>query len=60
MLDSAVPATSHGADVDAGGNGVVTEHRLYQIIRQTGSVGEHTFTIEFRDSDVQVFAFTFG
>jgi hypothetical protein len=59
-LDGAVPATSHGVDVDASGNGVVREHRLYQLIRQTGSVGEHTFTIEFLDPDVQAFAFTFG
>ena len=59
-LDGAVPATNHGMDVDANGNGVVREHRLYQLIRQTGSVGEHTFTIEFLDPDVQAFAFTFG
>jgi cytochrome c biogenesis protein CcdA/thiol-disulfide isomerase/thioredoxin len=59
-IDGAVPATSHGVDLDADGNGVVTEHRLYQLIRQTGNVGEHTFTIEFLDSDVQAFAFTFG
>jgi cytochrome c biogenesis protein CcdA/thiol-disulfide isomerase/thioredoxin len=59
-LDGAVPATSHGVDIDAVGNGVITEHRLYQLIRQTGIVGEHTFTIEFLDSDVQAFAFTFG
>ena len=59
-LDGVAPGTSHGVDVDASGNGVVSDHRLYQLIRQTGGVGEHTFTIEFLDSDVQAFAFTFG
>jgi len=59
-LDGTAPATSHGVDVDAGGNGIVREHRLYQLIRQTGSVGEHTFSIQFLDADVQAFAFTFG
>jgi Thioredoxin like C-terminal domain len=60
MLDGAAPGTNHGVDVDANGNGIVREHRLYQLIRQTGSVGEHTFTIEFLDPDVRAFAFTFG
>jgi cytochrome c biogenesis protein CcdA/thiol-disulfide isomerase/thioredoxin len=59
-LDGTAPATSHGVDVDASGNGIVREHRLYQLIRQTGSVGEHTFSIQFLDADVQAFAFTFG
>jgi cytochrome c biogenesis protein CcdA/thiol-disulfide isomerase/thioredoxin len=59
-LDGAEPGTSHGVDTDAGGNGVVTEQRLYQLIRQPGDVARHTFTIEFLDVGVQAYAFTFG
>jgi cytochrome c biogenesis protein CcdA/thiol-disulfide isomerase/thioredoxin len=59
-MDGADPGASHGVDTDATGNGVVTEQRLYQLIRQAGDVGEHTFSIEFMDSGVQAYAFTFG
>jgi hypothetical protein len=39
---------------------VVTENRLYQLVRQTGPIVDRTFTIEFLDPDVQAYAFTFG
>jgi hypothetical protein len=38
----------------------VTEHRLYQLVRQKGSIADHTFAIEFLDPGVQAFSFTFG
>ena len=60
MIDGAAPGESHGADVDAAGNGVVNEQRLYQLIRQTGVVNDHTFEIRFLTPGVQVYAFTFG
>jgi hypothetical protein len=59
-LDGAAPGTSHGADTDAAGNGVIDSQRLYQLIRQSGSVGEHVFSIEFLDAGVQAYSFTFG
>ena len=59
-IDGAAPGESHGADVDASGEGVVTENRLYQLVRQTGPIVDRTFTIEFLDPDVQAYAFTFG
>jgi len=59
-LDGAAPGADHGDDLDAEGNGVVREQRLYQLIRQTGTVGEHLFEIEFLDPGVQAYAFTFG
>jgi thiol-disulfide isomerase/thioredoxin len=34
-MDGADPGASHGTDTDASGNGVVTDQRLYQLIRQT-------------------------
>jgi cytochrome c biogenesis protein CcdA/thiol-disulfide isomerase/thioredoxin len=41
LLDGAAPAANHGADSDAGGQGVIREQRLYQLIRQSGDVREH-------------------
>jgi hypothetical protein len=47
-------------DVDADGNGTVTAQRLYQLVRDPGSVADHTFEIRFLDPGVQAYAFTFG
>jgi cytochrome c biogenesis protein CcdA/thiol-disulfide isomerase/thioredoxin len=59
-IDGAAPSDSHGTDVDAEGQGVVTGQRLYQLIRQNGKVADHTFEIRFLDPGVQAYAFTFG
>ena len=60
QIDGVAPGANHGADTDANGNGVVKEQRLYQLIRQGAAVGEHVFSIEFLDADVQAYSFTFG
>jgi cytochrome c biogenesis protein CcdA/thiol-disulfide isomerase/thioredoxin len=60
MLDGHAPGAMHGADTDANGNGVVTSERLYQLIRQSGAIADHTFAIEFLDPGVQAYSFTFG
>jgi thiol-disulfide isomerase/thioredoxin len=60
LIDGKAPGADHGLDVDEQGNGVVTEPRMYQLIRQTGTVDEHRFEIEFLDPGVEVFVFTFG
>jgi cytochrome c biogenesis protein CcdA/thiol-disulfide isomerase/thioredoxin len=59
-IDGAPPGADHGVDTDAGGNGTVTGHRLYQLIRQHSKVADHTFEIEFLDPGVRAFSFTFG
>jgi thiol-disulfide isomerase/thioredoxin len=59
-IDGQAPGDSHGVDTDAQGNGVVTDHRLYQLVRQKGAVTDHIFTIEFEDPGVEAFSFTFG
>jgi cytochrome c biogenesis protein CcdA/thiol-disulfide isomerase/thioredoxin len=59
-VDGKVPGDSHGMDVDAQGQGTVTEQRLYQLVRQSGPIADHTFEIQFLDPGVQAFAFTFG
>ena len=55
-----MPGENHGADVAPDGSGTVTDHRLYQLVRQSGAIMDHTFEIEFLDPGVQAFAFTFG
>jgi cytochrome c biogenesis protein CcdA/thiol-disulfide isomerase/thioredoxin len=59
-LDGRAPAGNAGMDVDANGEGVVREQRLYQLIRQGGDVTDRTLTIEFLDAGAQAYAFTFG
>ena len=59
-IDGAPPGDSHGTDVNADGSGVVTGQRLYQLIRQSGAITDHTFKIQFLDPGVQAYAFTFG
>ncbi len=60
LLDGAAPAENHGTDTDRNGAGTIDRQRLYQLIRQAGEVGEHVFSIEFLDSGVQAYSFTFG
>ncbi|VEI21092.1 thiol-disulfide oxidoreductase [Serratia plymuthica] len=59
-LDGKAPGEMHGTDVAPDGSGMVTDQRLYQLIRQTDGAGEHTFSIEFEQAGVAAYAFTFG
>jgi cytochrome c biogenesis protein CcdA/thiol-disulfide isomerase/thioredoxin len=59
-LDGVAPGKNHGADNDAAGYGEIREQRLYQLIRQRGEIKNGTFRIEFLDTGVEAFAFTFG
>jgi hypothetical protein len=60
LIDGQPPGAAHGVDVDAEGNGVVSEQRLHQIIRQPGAIADRTLEITFLNPEVQAFAFTFG
>ena len=60
LIDGQPPGANHGSDVDDQGKGTVTEQRLYQLVRQSGPIADRQFEIEFLDSGVEVFAFTFG
>jgi thiol-disulfide isomerase/thioredoxin len=60
LIDGRPPGADHGTDVDDQGNGTVTEQRLYQLIRQQKPIADRQFDIEFLDSGVEAFAFTFG
>jgi thiol-disulfide isomerase/thioredoxin len=59
-LDGHPPRDSHGADVDAEGNGVLRDGRLYQLLRQHKEVSERSLEITFYDSGAEAYAFTFG
>jgi hypothetical protein len=60
LIDGQLPGIAHGIDVDDQGNGIVNEQRLYQLIRQPKPIADHFFDIEFLDSGVEAFVFTFG
>jgi thiol-disulfide isomerase/thioredoxin len=60
LIDGQPPGAAHGVDADEQGNGTVAEQRLYQLIRQPGSVTDRTFEITFHTPGVEAFAFTFG
>jgi cytochrome c biogenesis protein CcdA/thiol-disulfide isomerase/thioredoxin len=59
-IDGKAPGEHHGMDIDAEGNGTVSETRLYQLVRQAGDVEERTFEIRFFDPGTKAFVFTFG
>jgi hypothetical protein len=59
-LDGRSPGVRHGLDVDEDGNGWVAKPRMYQLIRQFGTIAEHTFEVAFQDAGVDAYVFTFG
>jgi hypothetical protein len=58
-LNGIAPGVDHGVGSASDGAGQVREYRLYQLIRQKAQVEGRTFEIEFLDSGVQAFSFTF-
>jgi thiol-disulfide isomerase/thioredoxin len=59
-IDGNPPGADHGYDIDADGWGRLDADRLYQLVRQAGKVVDRTFEIEFFESGVRAYAFTFG
>jgi hypothetical protein len=59
-LDGEAPGESHGVDVDAEGDGVLREGRMYQLIRVHDRVRERTLEITFLEPGAKAYAFTFG
>ena len=60
FLYEGIMETSHGLDIDSQGNGEVREQRMYQLIRQPGTIADREFQIEFIEPEVEVYDFTFG
>jgi thiol-disulfide isomerase/thioredoxin len=59
-LNGVAPGDDHGSDSGADGTGEIRQPRMYQLIRQRGQIKDATFEIEFFDSGVEAFSFTFG
>ena len=59
-VDGQPPGAARGLDVDEHGTGTAADLRLYQLIRQRGSIVDRTFEIAFLDAGVEAFSFTFG
>jgi hypothetical protein len=60
LIDGKPPGDAHGLDVDEQGQGAVAQQRLYQLVRQRGSITDRTFEIVFLASGVEAYVFTFG
>jgi thiol-disulfide isomerase/thioredoxin len=60
VLDGEAPGPSHGVDVDEGGNGLLGDGRMYQLVRQDDVVRERTLEITFLEAGAEAYAFTFG
>ena len=60
LVDGEASGAAHGLDVDGQGRGTLVDPRLYQLIRQPGSIDDRTFEIAFDAPGVEAYAFTFG
>jgi thiol-disulfide isomerase/thioredoxin len=60
LVDGEAPGSAHGVDVDEEGDGVLTEGRMYQLVRQRDAVRERTLEITFLEPGAEAYAFTFG
>jgi thiol-disulfide isomerase/thioredoxin len=59
-VDGQPPGSAHGIDANEQGDGMVSDQRLYQLIRQPKPIVDRQIEIEFLDPGVEAFAFTFG
>jgi thiol-disulfide isomerase/thioredoxin len=60
LVDGEPPGDAHGLDVDEKGHGTLSQQRLYQLIRERGSITDRTFEITFLAPGVEAYVFTFG
>ncbi len=60
LVDGAPPGEAHGLDVDANGEGSLVRPRLYQLVREPGTIVDRTFEIVFDEAGVEAYVFTFG
>ena len=60
LVDGEPPGDAHGLDVDQEGHGMVAQPRLYQLLRQPGSITDRTFEITFLAPGIEAYVFTFG
>ena len=60
LVDGEPPDAAHGLDVDERGHGTLSQQRLYQLIREPGSIADRTFEITFLAPGAEAYCFTFG
>jgi thiol-disulfide isomerase/thioredoxin len=60
LLDGEPPGPSHGVDVDEDGSGLLTDARMYQLVRQHDAVRARVLEITFLEPGAEAYAFTFG
>ena len=60
LIDGEPPGDAHALDTDEQGRGTVTQQRLYQLVRQPGTITDRTFEITFLAPGVETYVFTFG
>jgi thiol-disulfide isomerase/thioredoxin len=60
LVDGEPPGAAHGLDVDEQGHGTLSQQRLYQLIRERGSITDRTCEITFLAPGVEAYVFTFG
>jgi thiol-disulfide isomerase/thioredoxin len=60
LVDGEPPRDAHGLDVDEDGHGTVAQQRLYQLVRERGSITDRTLEITFLAPGVEAYVFTFG
>jgi thioredoxin family protein/AhpC/TSA family protein len=59
-VDGEPPGDARGLDVDEAGRGTLAQQRLYQLIREPGSISDRIFEIEFEAPGAEAYCFTFG
>jgi thiol-disulfide isomerase/thioredoxin len=59
-VDGDPPGEAHGLDVDEDGNGTLSQQRLYQLIRQRGSIADRNLAVSFGAAGAEAYCFTFG
>jgi thiol-disulfide isomerase/thioredoxin len=60
LVDGEPPGNAHGFDVDEQGRGTAEQHRLYQLVREPGSIIDRIFEITFAAPGAEAYCFTFG
>lgn len=59
-LDGQPPGADHGLDVDESGGGVLSEPRMYQLVRQSEPGRQRTVEVTYDAAGVSAYVFTFG
>jgi hypothetical protein len=60
LLDGEPAGTDAGIDADQHGAGVLSEPRMYQLVRQRGRVRPRTFELRLEAPGARAYVFTFG